>query len=767
MPTDRRRRRDRDHTPRPSKVARLLRFGLYATVIGVAVLTGYLLYLDQVISETFEGRRWSVPARVYAQPLEIYPGRGLSIDEFEVELRRLGYIRTASLSAPGTFRRDDRSLSVWLRGFSFSDGYRPAARVQLRFGRDRILSLDDESDARIPLVRLEPPQIGSFFASHGEDRLILAPKDTPPLLTETLKVVEDRRFDAHPGFDLVGIARAFRANLRAGKVQQGGSTLTQQLVKSFFLDNRRTVSRKLKELAMAIILELRFDKVDLLNAYVNEIYLGQDGNRAIHGFGLASEFYFNKPIAELDVAEIALLVAIIRGPSYYNPYQHADRARLRRDRVLGLMRDHALIDQPTYATTVPKPLGISRPARRGSRYYPGFMDLVRRELADAYDEALLASGGYRVFTTLNPRIQEQAESAVRTTLELIEAQRGLPPDELQAAALVTSTQTGDVLALVGDRRAGFPGFNRALMAKRPVGSLIKPVVYLNALESGRYHLASLIDDTPFTSDPSQPDAWTPHNFDGQYHGPVPLVRALGDSLNVATVRLGLELGVEKTAQRLAELIEQPAPNAYPSLLLGAVDMSPMDMARLYTVFASGGFSARPKSVIEVRDEAGALADHYPIVIRKVADADAVAQLNSGLRSVMSRGTGKTSRFRDRGVAGKTGTSDDFRDSWFVGFDNWHLSVIWIGYDDNRPVGLTGATGAMQVWDALMRSLNPVPLNQPLPPGFVERDLDYATGAWAREDCAATVRIVLPEKVDLPAKPGCGPSLGERVKSWFD
>lgn len=762
MPADRRHR-----NPGPGAAALLLRFGLYAAAIGFAVLAGYLLYLDRVISGTFEGRRWSVPARIYAQPLEIYPGLGLSVDEFEVELKRLGYTRTGSLSAPGTFHRDDRVLDVWLRGFAFSDGYRPATRLRLRFASDRILSLDDESDARIPLVRLEPPQIGSFFASHGEDRLIVAPEDTPPLLTETLKVVEDRRFDAHPGFDWMGIARAFWTNLRAGEVRQGGSTLTQQLVKSFFLDNRRTLGRKLKELAMAIILELRFDKTDLLNAYINEIYLGQDGNRAIHGFGLASEFYFNKPITELGAPEIALLVAIIRGPSYYNPYQHLDRARQRRDLVLGLMRDQALIDQPTYEATVSEPPRLSRPARRGGRYYPGFMDLVRRQLADSYDEQLLGSGGYRVFTTLNPRIQEQTESAIRTTLQALEAQRGLPPDELQAAAVVTSTQTGDVLALVGGRRPGFPGFNRALMAKRPVGSLMKPVVYLNAFESGRYHLASQIDDTPFIADPSRPDAWTPHNFDGKYHGRVPLVRALGDSLNVATVRLGLELGVEKTAQRLAELIDRPIPNAYPSLLLGAIDMSPMDMARLYTVFASGGFSARPTSVIEVRDETGALAQHYPITIRKVADASAIAQLNSGLRSVMSNGTGKTSRFRNRGVAGKTGTSDDFRDSWFVGFDNWHLSVIWIGYDDNRPVGLTGAAGAMRVWDELMRSLNPVPLNQSLPPGFIERDVDYATGAWARSDCAATVRIVLPNKVDLPGKPGCGPSLGERVKSWFD
>ena len=363
MPVDR-----RDRKSGRSIGALLLRFGLYVAIIACALLAGYLLYLDRVISETFEGRRWSVPARIYAQPLEIYPGLGLSVDEFEIELKRLGYTKTGSPSAPGTFHRDGRVLDVWLRGFSFSDGYRPATRLRLRFARDRILSLDDESDARIPLVRLEPPQTGSFFASHGEDRLIVAPEDTPPLLTETLKVVEDRRFDAHPGFDLMGIARAFWTNLRAGEVQQGGSTLTQQLVKSFFLDNRRTLGRKLKELAMAIILELRFDKTDLMNAYINEIYLGQDGNRAIHGFGLASEFYFNKPLAELDPPGIALLVAIIRGPSYYNPYQHLERAHQRRDLILGLMRDHALIDQPTYQATVSEPPRLSRPARRGGRY---------------------------------------------------------------------------------------------------------------------------------------------------------------------------------------------------------------------------------------------------------------------------------------------------------------------------------------------------------------------------------------------------------------
>lgn len=735
--------------------------------IGLALFVGYLLYLDHLITSTFEGRRWSVPARVYAQPLEIYPGVALSADEFELELKRLGYSEDVRLSAPGTFGRASRTIELWLRGFTFGDGYRPPTRLRLQFGRDRLVALDDGGTQRIPLVRLDPPMIGSFFASHGEDRLIVSPEGTPPLLPETLKLVEDRRFESHHGFDVRGIGRALLANLRAGEVRQGGSTLTQQLVKSFFLDNRRTMGRKLKELFMAIILELRFDKSDLLNAYINEIYLGQDGNRAIHGFGLGAEFYFNKPLGELTPEEIALLVAIIRGPSYYDPYQHPERARTRRDFVLAVMAEAGLIDDQTLRDATTRPLGLARPGRRGGRYYPAFMDLVRQHLAASYDEEVLSAGGFRVFTTLNPRVQEQAETAIRETLDALETQRELPPGELQAAAIVSNTQTGEVVAVVGDRRAGFPGFNRALDARRPVGSLLKPVVYLNALESGRYNLASQIDDTPFVADVEGPDQWAPRNFDDQYHGPVPLVRALGDSLNVATVRLGLELGVEMTATRLAELIDQPPPAPYPSLLLGAVDLTPLDMARLYTVFASGGFSSPPKSVIEVRDEAGDLLDHYPIDIREVADPGAIAQLNSGLKAVMSNGTGKTSRFRDRGVAGKTGTSDDFRDSWFVGFDNWHLSVIWVGYDDNRPMGLTGAAGAMRVWDRLMRSLNPVPLNQPIPPGLVERVIDYDTGAWSRAGCSATVPIVLPTQVDLPRKPGCGPSLGERFRSWLD
>jgi penicillin-binding protein 1B len=303
--------------------------------LGIALIAGYLLYLDHLITSTFDGRRWSVPARVYAQPLELYPGLVVEANEIEVELKRLGYRRgPLNLNAPGNYTHTGNEVRATLRAFTFSDGPRAPIDVRARVADHAIDTLYENGEPA-SLVRLEPPLIGSFFASHGEDRLIITPEETPTLLSEGLKAVEDRNFDTHAGFDLKGIARAAIADLRSGDLSQGGSTLTQQLVKSYFLDNRRTVWRKLKEIAMAVILDARYQKADLLNAYINEIYLGQDGERAVHGFGLGSQFYFNKPLSELDPAEIALLIAVIRGPSYYNPFAHPERARSRRDLVLG------------------------------------------------------------------------------------------------------------------------------------------------------------------------------------------------------------------------------------------------------------------------------------------------------------------------------------------------------------------------------------------------------------------------------------------------
>jgi penicillin-binding protein 1B len=742
----------------------------FALLIATALVAGYVLYLDRLISSTFEGRRWSLPARVYAQPFELYLGRSLSVDDLLIELRRLGY-RGANTREPGTYVRSGNEVAIRTRRFTFDDGDRPESTLVVRFAGAVVIAITLDGKPT-ELTSLDALLIGSFFPSHGEDRLIVRPDETPTLLTEGLKAVEDRNFDRHIGFDIVGILRALWVNLRAGDIQQGGSTLTQQLVKSYFLDNRQTLTRKLKELVMAVILEQRFEKADLLNAYVNEIFLGQDGSRAVHGFGLGSQFYFNKPLSELDAAEIATLIAIIRGPSYYNPFKHPERARERRDRVLAQMRDHALLGESAFRTAVKQPLGIVAGDRRGGSYYPAYLDLVREQLAESYDADALASTGLRIFTTLEPWIQDAAEAAVAGTLSDIERDRRLEAGKLESAVIVLRAQTGEVAALVGGRTSAAQGFNRALKARRQVGSVLKPVVYLVALESGQFNLATIVDDAPIVIPDRHSGDWIPNNFDETPKGPVPVLRALGDSLNLATVRIGMAVGVERVAARLGALLEMDPPRAFPSLLLGAIELTPLQVARLYATFASGGFASRPKAVIGVEDETGATVNRFPLAVTKVAEPDTIAILDHALQAVMLRGTGRNSRWSGHGVAGKTGTSDQYRDSWFAGFDANYLAVVWVGYDDNSSTGLSGTSGALRVWDRLVATLKPSPLTLPVPYGTQARDVDYATGLLADTTCGDPLTVPLPYNVQPATKPGCRAegvreSLAERIRRWFN
>ncbi len=734
------------------------------SLVTVAV-AGYLFYLDRTITGTFEGRRWTVPAVVYAQPLELYPGAPLSLADVTRELGRLGYEADANPASPGAYKRTADTLQIHLRAFRFMDGERASQLIELGFDRGAIRRVQDRSGRPVPLVRLDPLMIGSFFPSHGEDRMVLTPDQVPNLLRQSLKAVEDHNFDHHVGFDPVGIARALWVDLKSGHYSQGGSTLTQQLVKSYFLDNSRTLERKLRELAMSVILEARFGKADILNAYINEIYLGQDGQRAVHGFGLGSEYYFNRPLSELGVDEIATLIAVIRGPSYYNPFRHPDRALARRDLVLEKMHDARLIRDDVYQRSVHMPLKVVRGTRAGGAYHPAFMDLVRKELAERYQEEDLTTQGLRVFTTLAPNVQDAADQALSTTLDRLEQGRGLAADSLQGAVVVTANQTGEVLAVAGGRRAGFDGFNRAMNARRPIGSLVKPVVYLTALEHG-YHLASVVQDTPVSLTRGG-HTWQPSNFDHEAHGPVPLIRGLGDSMNLATVNLGLSLGVETVAARFGELTGTPPRNHYPSLLLGAEAMSPLEVTALYGTFASGGFHMQPKSVIAVLNESGSPISRYPLDLEQRIDSAHARILGEALETVMRHGTGAHSRFARAGTAGKTGTTNDYRDSWFAGYDDVHLGVVWVGADDNTPTGLTGSSGAMQVWDEIMTHLGIHPLRDP--PSRDLTTIDYQTGLLAREGCAETVAVTLPEDVALRGKPGCGinsQSFGKRLRSWF-
>jgi penicillin-binding protein 1B len=728
--------------------------GALALVVVVCVVFG--IYVDHEVTQQFEGRRWTLPAQIYAAPLELYAGLPLLQADMEHELQRLQYRRVDRLERPGTYREQGSRFDIALRPARFADETRPSSILTVGINTSGVETLHDSAGKDVPIMRLEPLLIGSIFPIHGEDRIIVTPQEVPPLLPAALKAVEDRNFDSHHGVDPAGIARAIWVNLRAGQVEQGGSTLTQQLVKSYFLDSRRTPGRKLKEAAMALALESHFSKADLMNAYINEIFLGQDGDRAIHGFGLASQFYFGKPLSELDLSEIALMVAIVRGPSYYDPRRHPDRVRLRRDLVLKLMSDQNVVKLADAQAAAKKPLGVT--AKAGGTYYPAYLDFVRRTLRRDYRNEDLTQEGLRIYTSLEPRAQDEAEHSLDRELDRLDHARKYPDAKLEGAVVVTSSQSGDVIAIVGSRNVGYDGFNRALDAHRQFGSLVKPFIYLTALESGRYNASTVVADEPVSIKLVNGKFWQPENFERRANGPVPLVRALAESLNLATVHVGMDVGLPKVSQTLQRFGLPRAPAEVPSMLLGAIDVTPMEAAQMYNGLANGGFRTSLRAVRAVISEDGKQIRAFPLQVTPVATPENVYQLDRMMEQVMIHGTGKPARSvlpANLVVAGKSGTSSDYRDNWFAGFSGSHVVVVWVGYDDNLPTGFTGASGALPVWARLMSGLGTTSWNAPMPENLAEAWIDYPTGQQLVQGCTGDpTPIAVPTGTQIPMKPEC-------------
>ncbi len=747
-----------------------------ALVAGLALiaLLAWIIYLDRIVTQQFEGRRWTLPAQVYAEPTELYVGQSFGADAMEQELRRLGYHRVDAPQASGSYRRRGSRIDFVSRRFQFADAVQESQALTISADAHSIVSITSGGED-VPIFRLDPLLIGSIFPIHGEDRVVVTPEEVPAMLPAALKVVEDRKFDTHHGVNVGAIIRAAWINVRAGQIEQGGSTLTQQLVKSYFLDNRRTFGRKIEEAMMAMLLEVHFEKQDLLNAYINEIYLGQDGRRAVHGFGLASQFYFGKPLAELQLHEVALLVAVVRGPSYYDPRRHPERARTRRDLVLKLMTEHQVIDDKVAKQAMQRPLGVVRAGTQTGSYYPAFLDLVRRTLRRDYREEDLTEAGLRIFSTLNPLVQSRAETTLSQELDRIEkARKKKKPEPLEGVVVVTSPSSGEVIAMVGGRQATFEGFNRALDAKRSIGSLVKPVIYLAAMETDRFTAASIIEDGPVEVKLANGKTWQPQNYSQEFYGPVPLVRALAQSMNLATVRLGLDVGLPKVTREFKVLGLANEPPELPSVLLGSLDVSPLEVAQLYNAFASGGFNTPLRAVRAVLDAEGQPLKSFALEVTPVASPQAVYEVNQMMVQVMERGTGAGARANLPSglvVAGKSGTSSDYRDSWFAGFSGSHLAVVWIGYDDNTPTGLTGSSGSLAVWSRLMGSIPTTSLSMPLPEGLQETSIDYLTGYAAQPGCGEQpVIVALPQGTSVPVNPGCASTvidqIGERARSWW-
>jgi len=684
-------------------------------IILICITGTYLLWLDIQIRHEFDGKKWSLPARVYASPIELYPGQPVNRNRLRDDLLSLGYHPSERLQQSGQFRLRDNSITFITRPVTFWVGEESSRSIIIEFQNDRIRSIRDlTSGENISVTRLEPELIGKIYPQHNEDRILVHGEEIPEFLIHALLAVEDRGFYRHHGIDIRGILRALITNIRHGRISQGGSTLTQQLVKNFFLSPERTIWRKLNEMAMAVLLECHYSKQEILTAYINEIYLGQHGARSIHGFGIAAEYYFGRPLNELRNDQLALLVALVRGASYYNPRKHPERARNRRDLVLDTMVDQDYLSNNDAQAAKARPLDIvARPSWTDARY-PAFLDLVRRQLLRDYKMEDLRNEGLKIFTTLDAHIQKNVQARAVQRLSELEQARNLPHGKLQMAAVVLGIGTGDVLSVIGGRDMDMEGFNRAVDARRPIGSLIKPLIYLAALSApDRYSLLSRIDDGKISISQSDGTTWEPKNFDREEHGEVYLIDALKNSYNLASVRLGMQVGLDEVISLLHKTGIHEEISKYPSLLLGSVELSPLEVSQIYQTIANGGFQVPLNSINAVLDSNNKPLQRYGLQVNQAMPPAPVFLLNHILSAVVEDGTARSlsSALADRlPLAGKTGTTNDLRDSWFAGFGDNLLAVTWLGYDDNYPTPFTGASGALQVWAAMMKNIAIQPVN---------------------------------------------------------
>ncbi len=711
----------------------------------------YIVRLDNIIRDKFEGNRWDIPAKVFARPLEIYANAPLTQKDLEQELKLLGYKQSNSYEKSGSYVVQNNSMYVHTRGFDFGDQVDPEQVLQVAFGNEQVLDVRATKPSNTGIARLEPMLIGGIYPQHNEDRVLIKLNKVPKPLIEALIATEDRNFYQHHGLSFRGIARAMVSNVTGGK-RQGGSTLTQQLVKNFYLSPERTLKRKVNEALMSLLLELHYSKDEILEAYLNEVNLGQNGNYSINGYGLASQFYFGLPLRELNIAQQAYLVGLVQGPTLYNPWRNPEGAKNRRNVVLKNMLVMGYLSQQQYDIEVARPLNIVSKPTTGPSRFPDFLDIVRRQLKTEYQEADLTNQGLRIFTTLDPLAQTRVQASFRQSVGNLANANPKRLKDLQGAVLVSHPENGELVAAVGSTQ-DFTGFNRAIDAKRQVGSLLKPIIYLNAIESGRYNWASKIEDTPISIPMADNKSWTPKNYSGTSYGSVPMAQALANSYNLSAVHLGQEFGVSSFSNHLSKFgVTSNIPN-YPSIFLGAVDMSPMEVMSIYGNFATGGFKYPIKSIRSVVDAKGAVLDRYSLNVQQTIEPSAAYILNYGLQQVMASGTGRSaynSLPSNLKLAGKSGTTNDTRDSWFAGYSGNYVTVVWLGLDDNKVTGLTGSSGALPVWTNVMKQLRQKPVNLRQTDDVQWHWIDTASGDLSAQGCEGAMYIPI-TRFNVPSR----------------
>lgn len=713
---------DEDAPKKTSRSMLLLCFCLKLCIVGVIILAGIVLYYYSVVSSSsLEGEnKWAAPAVVYGRPLELTLDQHLTYKQIKNELDLLKYRKVKNPKNPGEYAEssDGKRVVVMRRPFHFPDGAEELRPLLLKFQGGRLSAIQSADDLQnIEYVRFDPVLLDRLSANNEEDRLLISINSVPQNLIDTLIYVEDRMFYEHHGVNPLAILRAFLVNIKAGKRVQGGSTITQQLVKNYFLSREKSIDRKVKELFMSLIVDARYEKDQILEMYLNEIYLGH-GSSDIYGFGLASYFYFGVPVSELTWDQCALLVGMIKGPSYYDPRRHPQRALERRNLVLKLMADAGKISPEELKKYLAKPLGIVNSKQNfGSIQSPAYISLLKDELERELGPGYLSlHNGLRIFTSLDPQVQLSANNSVYKVIGQLSKNR---KQRLQSAVVISNWRTSEVLAVVGSSDPTFPGYNRVTKSKRQIGSLVKPAAYLTAFDNG-WHLGSVVHDAPVTVKLKTGKSWSPKNFDHKYLEWMPLYKGFAGSRNVPMVRVGMNVGVEKVINTLQVLGVDEEIQVVPSILLGSVSMTPFQVNQMYSTIATEGFY-RPLGALRyvIAGDTRIYDRTANLDGRQVVDPRSAYLTIYGMTKVTSIGTAKSlaSDFPKITLAGKTGTSNNSNDSWFSGFDNNEVVTIWVGNDDNSGTGLTGSSGALRVYRDYLKKRGAQSLELAVPEGI--------------------------------------------------
>ncbi len=704
----------------------------------LVVMVFYALYLDHIVQKRFSGQLFKLPTVVYSRILTLSPGSQNSLKEVRQELDVLNYRKVSQPRRAGEYSASSSRIELIRRPFEFTDASEPERHVMLYFNGNELSRIQSlESRADMGFLRIEPKMLGMLEKDNDEQRLFLHREQFPEVLVDALLITEDREFYKHDGISPLAIARAMVVNLKAGHTVQGGSTLTQQLAKNIFLTSERSLWRKVREAIMALIIDHRYSKDRILEAYLNEVYLGQSGAEAIHGFGLASRLYFGLPLRELRIDQLALLVGMVKGPSYYNPVRSPERAHTRRDLVLKLMMEHDILTARQYVQAVERPLDVVKHpslARRQPAYFQQVSIELREKLADKFQP----EQGLKIFTTLDPVSQSELEKAVARTVPK------LGSSKLESAAVAVDRHSGEIRAIVGGKEIGYDGFNRALNANRQIGSLAKPAVYLTALsEPKKYSLATTLEDKPIALKADNGEVWTPQNFDLTFRGEVPLYLGLAKSINVPTVELGMQVTIDQVSKTLIKLgIDREEIRPVPSMFLGAFSLAPIQVAQMFQTITNSGRKAPLSALRSVVDVDGNVRyQSLPKSTQAVKQQSAWLTTYAMKRAVME-GTGRAlnRRFPYAALAGKTGTSNDSRDSWFVGVDGREVTTIWVGRDDNKPTGLTGATGAQKVYSNYLAERGAEVLSLPWPDGITMVGFESGKNGGLHLDCTSDFKL---------------------------